>query len=158
MAIYNIDDFRNESGKAHNNRESTSSGSAQYLKDQIRGFSMGKEGGRFFSGLAARLFFFLLLIADITWGIYVVALLLVKLVLNVATLFLAPALRKSLAYSCLCVKRALVCFIALTIAIFSPGLGIMFACLYFLTYDRNGVEDIVPSSLRDQFRDFFPGS
>ena len=60
MAIYNIDDFRDENGKARNNRGPSSSGSAQYLKDQIRGFSMGKERGRFLSALAARFFFFLL--------------------------------------------------------------------------------------------------
>ena len=36
------------------------------------------------------------------------------------------------------------------------GISIKFSCMYFLMYDKNGVDEIVPSSLKDQFRDIFP--
>jgi hypothetical protein len=53
-------------------------------------------------------------------------------------------------------KRSLVCAIALFVAIFAPALGIMFSCMYFLMYDKSGVDEVVPASLRDQFKDFLP--
>jgi len=28
--------------------------------------------------------------------------------------------------------------------------------MYFLMYDKTGVDEIVPTSLKDQFRDIFP--
>jgi hypothetical protein len=65
-------------------------------------------------------------------------------------------LKTSLDRSFLNLKRAIVSAIALLIAIFSPALGIMFSCMYFLMYDKNGVDEVVPASLRDQFRLLFP--
>ncbi len=55
----------------------------------------------------------------------------------------------------LSIKRSLACGLALLAAIFSPAFGIMIACTYFLMYDKSGIEEIVPVSLQDQFRDFF---
>jgi hypothetical protein len=65
-------------------------------------------------------------------------------------------LKESFGRTFLSFKRSLVCAIALVVALFSPALGIMFSCMYFLMYDKNGVDEIVPSSLKDQFRDIFP--
>ncbi|MCF7851705.1 MAG: hypothetical protein K9M07_00520 [Simkaniaceae bacterium] len=158
MAIYNIDDFREEGTKASvkNQTEISEENSTQYLKDQIKGFAKDKPKGRLFSSITARFFFFLLLIADIVWGIYAMLSFIIKFAINLMTLFMIRPLVASMKYSWLSIKRAIICLIALALAIFSPALGIMFACLYFLMYDKKGVEEIVPSSLRDQFKDFFP--
>lgn len=109
-----------------------------------------------FSAIAARFFFFLLLIADVVWGVYSIVALSIKLTLNLLTLGRVSFLRKTTAKSWLSVKRSIVCGIALFIALFSPALGIMFSCMYFLMYDKNGVDEVVPSSLRDQFKEIFP--
>ena len=46
-------------------------------------------------------------------------------------------------------------FFRFFVAIFSPSLGIMFSCTYFLMYDKAGIDEIVPSALQDQFKGFF---
>ena len=53
-------------------------------------------------------------------------------------------------------RRSLVCGVSLFIALFSPAFGIMIACTYFLMYDKSGIEEVVPSSLQSQFKEFFP--
>ena len=55
-------------------------------------------------------------------------------------------------------RRALVCGLSLLIAICSPAFGIMVACTYFLMYDKEGIEEVVPASLQDQFTSFFEDS
>jgi len=158
MTIIDIEDFRDKEGKSKTSRMHTPEGSSEYIREQLRNFSMKKEGGknRFLASLATRFLFLLLLAADILWGLYSVALFIIKLTLNLITAFSLPALKGSLYHSWLCVKRSIIGFIALFLALFSPALGIMFACIYFLMYDKNGVEEMVPNSLKDQFRDFFP--
>jgi hypothetical protein len=54
-------------------------------------------------------------------------------------------------------RRSLVCGVSLFIALFNPAFGIMIACTYFLMYDKSGIEEVVPSSLQSQFKEFFPG-
>ncbi len=117
-----------------------------------------KDSGKsnVFSAIAARFFFLLLLLADILWGIYSFLAVIVKAFLHIITFTSISSLKKSLARSYLSLKRAIVSAIALVIAIFSPALGIMFSCMYFLMYDKAGVEEVVPASLRDQFRLLFP--
>ncbi len=145
MAIYNIFDY----GTLHGQKEEQ-----LFIPDAPK--AVVEEQGSIFSALAARLFFFILLIADIAWGIYSFGALLVKLVLSMITFNKLEPLKNSLSRTYLSFKRSLVCAIALVVALFSPALGIMFSCMYFLMYDKSGVEEIVPSSLRDQFRDVFP--
>jgi uncharacterized membrane protein len=147
MTIYKIEDYLNEK------KETTHPIS---LTEQIRGFSKRKPKSSFFSSFAARFLFVLLLIADIIWGVVSILLTFVKVILNCTTLFMIDSLKDSMRKSWQAVVRSLACMLALIIAIFAPSLGIMFACLYFLMYDKNGVEEVVPSSLRDQFQDFFP--
>ncbi len=156
MAIYNIFDY------AEKQQSLEAEGNGKVL-DQVNlseariGFDDQKNNkkDRFFSSLAARAFFLLLLVVDVFWGVYVTALLLIHLVLAVMSLFKAPAINRWLARSFLNVKRFLVCALALFVAIISPALGIMFACTYFLMYDKEGIEEIVPSSLQEQFKEFF---
>lgn len=153
MVIYNIDDFRDK--ERIKERDEVKSES---LKDHIRHITQKKEAfhGKVFSSLAARFFFVLFLIADVFWGFYSFICLMLKLILNLVTGFRIRLLRDSLKFSWLSVKRSLICFVALFIALFSPALGILFACLYFLMYDKAGMDEVVPSSFKDQFQGFFP--
>lgn len=115
-----------------------------------------QEKSSFFSALAARLFFFFLLVTNTLWGCLNLCLFTLCLIFNIATAFKVQFFKLKLKKSILNIKRFLVCFIALLIALFSPALGIMFSCMYFLMYDKKGVEQIVPTSLQDQFRTLFP--
>jgi hypothetical protein len=109
----------------------------------------------FFSSLAARLFFFLLLLGDLLWMAYGVILLLVSIIGTLITRGKTPLCIELRQNAWLTVKRALVCAISLFIALFSPAFGIMIACTYFLMYDPHGIEEVVPSSLQSQFKEFF---
>jgi hypothetical protein len=159
MAIYNIFDFNEK--EMEENLITEGPGlkidPSVFKTNQIEG-EFPKESGKsgLFSALAARFFFFLLLLADICWLFYSVLAVTVKSCFHLATFCLISPLKQSLARSFLSLKRSIVSAIALLIAIFSPALGIMFSCMYFLMYDKTGVEEIVPSSLREQFRLLFP--
>ena len=110
---------------------------------------------RIFSSLAARLFFSMLLVADIFWGFYSIIKLMIALPLNLVCGFKSPRLKKFFLKTWLNIKRSFVCGISLFVAIISPALGTMFACTYFLMYDKAGIDEVVPSVLQDQFREFF---
>lgn len=107
-----------------------------------------------FSSIAARLFFFMLLIADSAWAFLSLTLWCISLCGNIVTGFKIPKLKKYHARRWLNTKRSCVCGVALLVALFSPALGTMFACTYFLMYDKQGIEEVVPSVLQDQFREF----
>lgn len=109
---------------------------------------------KLFSTLAARLFFMLLLIADLFWGALSIAMTTLYLVCNIVSGFKVAFLQKRLAKAALSLRRSLVCLVALCVALISPALGIMFACSYFLMFDKEGIEEVVPSSLKDQFKAF----
>lgn len=112
---------------------------------------------RFFSSLTARLFFLLLLTADILWFFYAAILFVVSGVLRLMTLFKVSFLNTLNARMWLTIKRSLVCGLSLFITLFSPAFGIMIACTYFLMYDKTGIEEVVPASLQSQFKEFFKG-
>jgi hypothetical protein len=112
-----------------------------------------KKSG-FFSSLAARLFFLMLLIGDVLWLCYALALLSFSLIGSLITLSRVSLFSELRANAVLTIKRALVCGLSLFVALFSPAFGIMIACTYFLMYDRGGIEDVVPSSLQTQFKEF----
>jgi len=149
MAIYNISDMYEKDFV----ETDETSGDANHPDP-----NQPPKKDRFFSSLAARLFFLLLLVVDVLWGIYSVARFMLTLALFTLTFGKANPIRQILARAWLSCKRAIVCAIALMVAIFSPALGIMFSCMYFLMYDKAGIEEIVPSSLQDQFKEFFPSS
>lgn len=149
MAIYNISDF-SEKEKIVEQQELFPS--FEKLEEKV------SKKDRFFSSLAARLFFTLLLIADLLWGLYVIFLSLVYFSLNALTLFRFKPLRRKMQKCLLSFRRFIVCGLSLMIAVFSPSLGILFSCMYFMMYDKKGIEEVVPASLRDQFQEFFPGT
>lgn len=120
-----------------------------------RGEQLEDTKGSLFSSIAARLFFFMLLVVDLCWGILSTLLLLLFFVCNLILCFKNYRLKKRFFHYWLSIKRAFVCGISLFVALFSPALGTMFACTYFLMYDKKGIEEIVPSVLQDQFREFF---
>jgi len=109
---------------------------------------------RIFSTIAARLFFLLLLVGDIAWGAFSTAMTGIYLVSNFITGFKFGFFKRRLKKAALSMRRAIICFLALIVAIFSPALGIMFACSYFLMFDKKGIEEVVPASLREQFQAF----
>lgn len=113
---------------------------------------------RLYSRVCARLFFVLLLIADVFWGLYSFALLIPTACLNLLTLNKVDFIQHAALRAWISVKRALVCGLSLLIALFSPAFGIMVACTYFLMYDKAGLEEIVPSSIQSQFKDLFRAS
>jgi hypothetical protein len=115
-----------------------------------------KEKGRFFSSLAARVFFFLLLLADVCWAAYTLILLLLYAGAHLVTGRKATRLGESIQKRWIALRRSLVCGLSLFIALFSPSFGIMVACTYFLMYDKSGIEEVVPSSLQAQFKEFLP--
>lgn len=152
MAIYNIFDYVEEEEE-----ETPPEKPWHNAKIDPEQFTQEKAPAkeRFFSAFAARFFFFLLLIADVLWGIYCSVMCLCKLCINCLTLFRVRSLRQRLHTSWINLRRSIVCGIALMVALFSPALGIMFSCMYFLMYDRSGVEEVVPTSLQEQFQQIF---
>ncbi len=159
MAIYDIFDYdRNDMEKG--------GGSPEFLNEEA---AKGEEPqaaihqtrltqrDRFFSSLTARLFFLLLLIADILWFFYAAALFVMSGVLRLALLSKVSFLNDLNARMWLTIKRALVCGLSLLITLFSPTFGIMIACTYFLMYDKTGIEEVVPASLQSQFKELFRG-
>ncbi len=110
---------------------------------------------KLFATIGARFFFLMLLIADVAWGIYSVFLLTLFGVLNLLTGLKVNRLLARLKKRWLSLKRSFICGNALFIALFSPALGTMFACTYFMMYDKKGIDEVVPSVLRDQFQEFF---
>ena len=114
-----------------------------------------KKKDRILSAVLARLFFVLLFLGDCLWIIYALLLFIVSGVGMLLSLGKVKGFSKLNATARLTIKRAMVCGISLFIALFNPAFGIMIACTYFLMYDKSGIEEVIPSSLRSQFSDFF---
>ncbi len=157
MAIYDIFEFdRKEVEKEAccSEGEPEFSHAEELLQKQI---SQGKTSwrDRFFSSLTVRLFFLLLLIADLLWFCYAASLFLLSCVLNLVTASKFSRLNSLKERMWLSIKRSLVCGFSLFITLFSPAFGIMIACTYFLMYDKSGIEEVVPASLQAQFKEFF---
>ncbi|MBS0653651.1 MAG: hypothetical protein JSR39_09050 [Verrucomicrobia bacterium] len=159
MAIYDIFEYdRNEMEKGQFSPEFLNEEATEGEEPQaaIHQTQLGRRD-RFFSSLTARLFFLLLLTADILWFFYAAVLFVVTGMLKLATLSKVPFLNAFNARMWLTIKRSLVCGLSLFITLFSPAFGIMIACTYFLMYDKSGIEEVVPSSLQSQFKEFFKG-
>ena len=109
---------------------------------------------RFFSSLTARLLFFVLFLGDLVWLGYTLSLFVLLFTASLLTLFKITTLQQALGKKWIALKRSSVCGIALLVALFSPALGIMVACTYFLMYDKTGIQEVVPSSLQEQFQEF----
>ncbi len=153
MAIYDISSVEKEINECEVPCALKEAESKEYGATEAPGEST--EGrGRFFSSLAARLFFFLLLLADLFWALYALG----RLLCGVLLQFVLGKERfaRFRDHAWLSLRRSLVCGISLFVALFSPSFGIMIACTYFLMYDKSAIEEVVPSSLQSQFKDFLP--
>ena len=109
----------------------------------------------FFSSFCARVFFVFLLLFDFLWFGFLLCKMGIYLALQLGFFGSSAALQKKLSLCWISLKRSLICALALIVALFSPAFGIMIGCTYFLMYDKAGIEEVVPSSLRDQFKDLF---
>lgn len=157
MAIYNIFDYAEKQASTLNSEQAHKTMEKINIAEAKVGFHEEVESlrDRFFSSLGARLFFLILWVANFLWGLYIIASLILVTFLAAATFFKARFLTALVKKYALSTKRSLVAAISLAIALFSPALGIMFACTYFLMYDKEGIEEFVPASLRAQFKEFF---
>jgi len=107
------------------------------------------------SFVCVRLFFLVLLCCTVCWFAYTLCKTALFLVLKLFSWGSSKVFNNNLSKSWLSLKRSFICGIALLLALLTPALGIMIACTYFLMYDKSGVEEVVPSSLREQFKDLF---
>jgi hypothetical protein len=125
------------------------------FEDKVKAASFSKD--RFFSTACIRLFFLVLLAVDVLWGIYCLFKMVFCLLLSGCFFYKKDVWERSLSRSWLSFKRSLVCALALFVSLFSTGFGIMIACTYFVMYDKEGIDEVVPSSLREYFKEFFHG-
>lgn len=109
-----------------------------------------------FSAIAARLFFLLLFAADLLWACYAVLNLGFSLLGVTFSGGKAKAFKARSDKAWISLRRSLVCGVSLFLALFSPAFGIMIACTYFLMYDKTGIEEVIPTSLQSQFKEFLP--
>ncbi|MBY0528645.1 MAG: hypothetical protein K2P51_00455 [Rhabdochlamydiaceae bacterium] len=152
MAIYDISEVEKQ-GTSHTASSETREEAEISNEPSISAPSFCKD--RFFSSLTARLFFLILLCADVLWAVYSLILWSVAALLCLATVFKVSSLLEFCSVRWLSVRRSLICGVSLFITLFSPSFGIMIACTYFLMYDKSGIEEVVPSSLQSQFKEFF---
>ena len=117
--------------------------------------SDSKEKSTLLSSFIARLFFFVLLLLDLLWGIYCLFLLIIGSIGSLLTIHRVAFFTRLQKKGGLSLRRSLVCALALLVALFSPAFGIMIACTYFLMYDKGGIEEVIPAALQEQFREFF---
>ncbi len=112
--------------------------------------------GQIFSAIAARLFFLLLLAADLIWICYSVVVFLLSVTVSSISGGKLPFFKNLSEKTWVSLRRSLVCGVSLMVTLFSPAFGVMIACTYFLMYDKAGIEEVVPSSLQSQFKEFLP--
>ncbi len=115
-----------------------------------------KTRDRFFSSLAARLFFLLLLGGNLLWTCYALIRLSFSLIGRLLTADKVAVFKSIGEKAWVSLLRSLICGVSLFFALFSPAFGIMIACTYFLMYDKSGIQEVIPSSLQSQFKEFFP--
>jgi hypothetical protein len=154
MAIYDI--FEAKTKELHaEETEPADSASSEKNEEENRNKVSYTNRDRMFTSLASRLFFILLFIADIFWIIYSTVLLILSTIAALATFQKVSFIKERAAKAWISFRRSLVCGLALFVTLFNPAFGIMIACTYFLMYDRNAVDEIVPASLQPQFKEFF---
>lgn len=113
-----------------------------------------KERSSLFSAVAARLFFLLLLVVDALWSLWSFGSAVLFGLLQLASFGRVPLFRRRLEMALKSFRRSLVCGVSLFLALFSPSFGIMVACTYFVSRDKEGIDECVPASLQEQFREF----
>lgn len=111
-----------------------------------------------FSAVAARLLFFVLFVTDLLWFVWSTSSIAFCGLALLVTGLKVPFFKKRMARAWLSFKRSTICALSLILALFSPPFGIMVACTYFLMYDRAGMDEVIPSSLKVQFKELFRNS
>lgn len=149
MAIYDLFELEGRSEK-----ESPIPQETQEVASEAPTVSVGRKE-HLFSAMAARLFFFLLLVADTIWFFGALVLFLISALGYGVTGGRVAMFSKINQKMRLTLKRSLVCGVSLLVTLFSPAFGIMIACTYFLMYDPKGIEEVVPLSLQSQFKEYF---
>ena len=107
----------------------------------------------FYSFMSTRfciLFFFFL---DVSWFAFSLCKMMVCTLLHVVFIGSSSILKSALIKSCISTRRSLVCGLCLLVSLCSPALGVMVGCAYFLMYDKTGIEEIVPNTLKKQFKE-----
>ena len=89
------------------------------------------QGSKWFSLVATRMFFLLLLLADILWGCYAALLSILSFCGLLLTGFKAQGFKVVHRNALISLRRSMVCGVSLFVALFSPSFGIMVACTYF---------------------------
>ena len=111
--------------------------------------------GDLLSFCCVRLLFLVPFFFSICWFAFVLCKLTIYLAIHLGFFGSSTVVTTKLLKSWLSLKRAFICGVAVALALFSPALGIMIACTYFLMYDKTGIEEVIPASLREQFKDLF---
>jgi len=106
----------------------------------------------FSSSIVSRLFCLFLFAASVIWMTYAFLIFSISLLLNLLTVFFFPPLKKSLFQRLINVRRSLICIFCLLLAFFSPSFGMMVGCSYFLMHDKDGIDQVIPHSLRSHFK------
>src|SRR3990167_5512842 len=154
MAIYNIfDQVEKQRPRGKMDPKIRTRENSPYIDEHL--LAKSGDSSSLFSRVAARFFFFILLLADVAWMVYSFVTFVIKGSIHLMLLMKLKPLARSLTRTGLNLRRSLVCLIALFVALFSPALGIMFSYMYFLMYDREGVDEVVPTSLKEQFDEMF---
>jgi hypothetical protein len=154
MAIYDINDFRKKEQDNEPKRLPKIDSKAFYSRFETLKKQTDKP--RIISSLLVRGFFLLLILIDALWMVYSCTLMVACFILKVVCFGRVLVFNHFFQVEFRNFTRGSVCLVALFIALFNPALGIMFSCLYFMMYDRSGIEEIVPLSLREQFKEYFP--
>jgi hypothetical protein len=110
---------------------------------------------RVLSSLCARLFFFVLFLFDVLWFAFSTVRIAIFALLHLLCFCRMSLFKDKSIKAWLSIKRSIICGLSLIVALFNPAFGIMIACTYFLMYDKKGIEEVVPSSLKEQFKDLF---
>jgi hypothetical protein len=107
----------------------------------------------FYSFMSTRFCVLFFLVLDVAWFIFSLSKMMLYTLLHVVFIGSSSVLKNSLIKSCTSTRRSLVCGLCLLLSLCSPALGVMVGCAYFLMYDKTGIEEIVPNTLKKQFKE-----
>ena len=155
MAIFDMYNTTSKEESKESVFASDLSAHAATFEQKVKAASFSKD--RLLSMVCIRLFFLVLLVADLFWGAFCLLKMVFCLMLSGCFFYKKEVWENSLSRAWLSLKRSMVCGLSLFVSIFSTGFGIMIACTYFVMYDKDGIQEVVPASLQDHFKQFFTG-
>ncbi len=116
----------------------------------VKGSSFLKS---WYSFACSRLVFFLLLGADVIWLCYLVCKLVIYGVLQLGFMGSSPVLKQGLIKGFRSIRCAFVCALCLFVSFFSPAFGVMIGYAYFIVYDKQGPDGILPAGMNDRLKE-----